>query len=352
MKFRYIRVQSGEMSEQNVLDEYKFIRNKIFDVDLIKIGSQIWSTNNMTITMTPNFGYNIPLVDISNSVELITDGDFSSSTGWTLSGNVTIDNNEAIFNETGTTTVSISQNRFVGIGLLIKVTYNITEYTSGSIQAYSNNWTSNTLGKIRNSADTFTEYFNVSTRFGSGSGTGAIGLISTTGFVGKIGSISIERVGWLNLNEAYDWFINDGVSENVATRNCMAWSYYNNDTNTGAIYGKLYNWYAIKAIQEQITAKGNWGWRIPSQEDYDLLIDYLGGEEVAGGKLKKDGTKYWDSPNEGTNESGFSAIGAGYRSGFDGEFYGLKTESRFWALDEPPTDTEKLFGYSLRLIKE
>ncbi len=56
------------------------------------------------------------------------------------------------------------------------------------------------------------------------------------------------------------------------------------------------------------------GWHLPSDAEWTTLTSYLGGESVAGGKLKEAGTAHWTSPNTGaTNESGFTALPGGYR---------------------------------------
>jgi uncharacterized protein (TIGR02145 family) len=89
-----------------------------------------------------------------------------------------------------------------------------------------------------------------------------------------------------------------------------AWCYYDNDPANGKIYGKLYNWYAVSDWRGLAPE----GWRIPSDEDWDKLIKLLGGNEVAGGKLKASDTTYWQSPNTGaTNETGFTGLPGGYR---------------------------------------
>ena len=88
------------------------------------------------------------------------------------------------------------------------------------------------------------------------------------------------------------------------------------------VYGFLYNYYALSDSRDIAAA----GWRVPSTEDYTTMIEYLGGESVAGGKMKETGTIRWNAPNSGaTNESGFTAVGAGYR-GIDGEFSSLKVD--------------------------
>ncbi len=73
------------------------------------------------------------------------------------------------------------------------------------------------------------------------------------------------------------------------------------------------------------------GWRVPYKEDWDKLINYLGGESVAGGKLKESGTLHWRSPNKGAgNSGGFNALPGGSCSFFDGAFFGPGTIAYWW----------------------
>ncbi len=77
-------------------------------------------------------------------------------------------------------------------------------------------------------------------------------------------------------------------------------------------YGVLYNWPA--SLDACPT-----GWHLSTDDEWTVLIDYLGGESVAGGKMKEIGTIHWDSPNTGaTNSSGFTALPGGrrYSNGF------------------------------------
>ena len=100
-----------------------------------------------------------------------------------------------------------------------------------------------------------------------------------------------------------------------------AWCYYNNDPANNATYGKLYNWYAVAGIHDNDPNTPNKilapdGWHVPSDTEWTILTDYLGGLDVAGGKMKATGTSLWQSPNTGaTNESGFSALPAGQNFG-------------------------------------
>lgn len=105
-----------------------------------------------------------------------------------------------------------------------------------------------------------------------------------------------------------------------------AWCYYDGDAANGAIYGKLYNWYAVNDPR----GLGPVGYHVPSNEEFTTLADYLGGYLVAGGKMKQTGTALWNSPNVGaTNESGFTSIPGGYRAQNIG-FNSIGGSATFW----------------------
>jgi uncharacterized protein (TIGR02145 family) len=90
------------------------------------------------------------------------------------------------------------------------------------------------------------------------------------------------------------------------------------------IYGKLYNWYAVNDPRGLAPE----GWKVPSSEDWITLIDYLGGESVAGGKMKT--ISGWNGSNTGaTNESSFSALPVGWRSN-NGNFNNLGSVGWYW----------------------
>jgi uncharacterized protein (TIGR02145 family) len=95
-----------------------------------------------------------------------------------------------------------------------------------------------------------------------------------------------------------------------------AWCYYNNDEENGKTYGKLYNGYAVKDPRGLAPE----GWHVPSDAEWEILTDYLGGADIAGFKLKETGTIHWQSNTGATNESGFTAFPGNYRD-YDGSFY-------------------------------
>lgn len=90
----------------------------------------------------------------------------------------------------------------------------------------------------------------------------------------------------------------------------------------------LYNGYAVNDIRGIAPT----GWHIPTKEEFETLIAYLGGEFVAGGKLKKIGSDYWIDPNVGaTDEVGFGLTGNGYRDS-SGYFQNLKAIASLWTI--------------------
>ena len=106
---------------------------------------------------------------------------------------------------------------------------------------------------------------------------------------------------------------------------------YNNDTAYRQEYGNLYNFYAILDSRNVCPT----GWHVPSNIEWNLLIAYLGGESIAGGKMKETGFTHWQTPNTGAdNSSGLTVIPAGYRysnNGFNhGGFHGLNGNGAIW----------------------
>ena len=93
-----------------------------------------------------------------------------------------------------------------------------------------------------------------------------------------------------------------------------AWCYNNNDASNNSKYGKLYNWYAVSKTTNGDKNICPIGWHVPTDDEWTVLTDYLGGESVAGGKMKEVGTKSWLSPNtDATNASLFTSLPGGSR---------------------------------------
>jgi uncharacterized protein (TIGR02145 family) len=141
---------------------------------------------------------------------------------------------------------------------------------------------------------------------------------------------------------------------------------YDNTPDNSTTYGKLYNWYAVNDSRNLCPS----GWHVPTDTEWTTLTDYLGGIDVAGGKMKETGTTHWNTPNTGaTNESGFTALPGGGRN-YYGTFDVIYDNGGWWSvtsddlthawsryvyyLDETVTrnNNTKTSGWSVRCIKD
>lgn len=107
---------------------------------------------------------------------------------------------------------------------------------------------------------------------------------------------------------------------------------YNNDEANCSTYGRLYSWSATmrNTTIEMTQGACPTGWHVPSDAEWSTLTTYLGGEAVAGGKMKEIGTMHWTSPNTGAdNSSGFTALPAGIY-GYNSMYMGMNTHTYFW----------------------
>ena len=122
----------------------------------------------------------------------------------------------------------------------------------------------------------------------------------------------------------------NGTGQTWSSRTTGARTVYGHSAANLVAYGYLYNWYAVADIKGLCPK----GWHVPSDSEWTTLTTYLGGEIVAGGKMKSTGTTYWNSPNTGaTNASGFSALPGGYRDD-DGSFLSIRSNAVFWSAAE------------------
>lgn len=106
-----------------------------------------------------------------------------------------------------------------------------------------------------------------------------------------------------------------------------AWCYYDNDPVNGSKYGKLYNWYAVND-QRGLAPKG---WHLPTDAEWTILSDYLGGADTSGRKMKT--SEGWNNNGNGNNSSGFVALPGGYRFD-DGRFNAIGDCATWWSSTE------------------
>lgn len=124
-----------------------------------------------------------------------------------------------------------------------------------------------------------------------------------------------------------------------------SWATNNNFLST-EIYGRLYNWKTAMNICPS-------GWHLPSDTEWETLINFLGGDTIAGGKLKSRGTAYWRKPNDGaTNSSGFAALPGGDKISYHvgsrqyESFSYLNDNAFFWSSTQNDRETARYMSLS------
>lgn len=184
-------------------------------------------------------------------------------------------------------------------------------------------------------------------------------------------TVTIGSQVWLKENLKTTKY-NDGdeisnIKDGTAWSNLTTGAYcdFENRSDYSATYGRLYNWYAVNTGKLCPT-----GWHIPSADEFTTLITFLGGQDIAGGKLKEQGTSHWLTPNTGaTNESKFTALPANHRLK-EGTWDGTSNNGGHWWTSTSSTatnawyyrmrfdntianlvDDHKTYGFSVRCLK-
>jgi uncharacterized protein (TIGR02145 family) len=124
----------------------------------------------------------------------------------------------------------------------------------------------------------------------------------------------------------------DLVTDNAGWEGLTSGAYCEYDNNPGNVnvYGRLYNWFAVNDGRNIAPD----GWHVSSDEEWTHLSNFLGGDAVAGGKLKEAGLTHWLEPNAGaTNETGFSGLPGGHRE-YGGNYVYIFWGGGWWCSNE------------------
>lgn len=340
------------------------LRKKDAKFPFVKIGSQYWTLKNHDLSVTPQ-GTVIPEMQANGNVEKVVNGGFDTDSGWIMGVGVTISNGKATSSGTSAYGSIVSQNITMVVGKSYSILIDI-EKISGITASlaiggvtYLNAMTS---GKYT-ATFIYSGAYNVLNLYEANNST----------WIGSINNISVQEIGWSGSQELYDGIYSQtsGTVEQktyAAVKAAAMWCNYNNDAPTGLIYGKLYNWFAVKLLQMDIDYYNAahpttpYGWRVPTQAEFQTLSTYLGGDAVSGGKLK---APYGDFNNAYSNNiSGWSGL-ASYTRRTDGFFgngllhnYTWKIESGFMELfnddyicHNNTINSDNRYGFVLRLIK-
>jgi len=231
---------------------------------------------------------------------------------WDTTGNPTLESNQG-FSQNGADTGSFTKSL---TGLIDHKQYYFLAYATNSFgTSYGNEITFTTLAQSWQCGDTID-------------------------YSGQIyNTLMIGTQCWFKENLNIGTRINGSDDQ---TNNTVIEKYCYNDIEANCnTYGGLYQW---DEVMQYVTTEGEKGlcpdgWHIPTHAEWTTLTTTLGGELVAGGKMKEVGTAHWLSPNTGaTNSSGFTALPGSYRN-INGDFNGLGSYAYFWSSTKATSTT-------------
>lgn len=158
--------------------------------------------------------------------------------------------------------------------------------------------------------------------------------ISWVLFDGQPSSVKIGTQVWMSENLNVTTYSDGSAIPQVTDPTAWAglttgaWCWYNNSSSLYSAYGKLYNWYAVTDARGLCPS----GWHIPTDAEWTTLESYLGGQSVAGGKLKTTGTSQWNPPNtSATNSVWFNGMPGGVRDGSSGYSINMGNYAYWWS---------------------
>ena len=185
----------------------------------------------------------------------------------------------------------------------------------------------------------------------------------------KYKTVKIGNQIWMAENLKTSKYTNGDIISNVYNGNIWkdltkgAWTWYKNDKNYESVTGKLYNGYAIKDVRGLCPID----WRVPSDQDWQIMVDYLGGDLLSGFNLKSNFG--WDLEGSGSNLSDFNALPGGSRKN-NGIYIGSGEFADWWSSTLSKSGTgygrslssnhnmvyrgeySHKYGFSVRCIKE
>jgi len=148
--------------------------------------------------------------------------------------------------------------------------------------------------------------------------------------------VQIGNQQWMLENLGADYFRNGDAIPQAETHEAWllagenkqpAWCYLENDKANGQKYGKLYNWYAVNDARGLAPV----GWHVPTDLEWKMLSNQIGGEDFAGEKMKS--SSGWNNHGNDFNSTGFTGLPGGYRSG-SGSFNSVGNNGIWWSASE------------------
>jgi len=285
----------------------------------------------------------------------------------TNEGGVNVISRGVCWSTLGNPTIELSTKTAdgTGVGSFTSSIFGLAENTTYYVRAYATNLKGTAYGSVISfKTQSSVLIFNPSLTYGT--------VVDIDGNIYK--TIAIGTQIWMAENLRAVKYRNGDIigTTSPATLDISSettpkyqWAYDSSENNT-ATYGRLYTWYAVTDSRNICPT----GWHLPTDADWQSLVNFLGGEDVAGGKLKETGISHWNSPNTGaSNETGFTSIPNGARNpsgsfesiGYSGHHWNSSTSgihsSGDWYMfyntsRAVRTGNPRAYGFAVRCIKD
>jgi endoglucanase len=185
-------------------------------------------------------------------------------------------------------------------------------------------------------------------------------------------AVTIGSLVWTVENLKVTRYRNGDSIANVTADNSWkslttgAYCWFNNDIANKAVYGALYNFYAVADTRNLAPA----GWHIATEAENATIDSLYGGTGMSGASLKESGTAHWTAPNYGSNTTGFTGVGTGYRTSNTGVFTNFGIHCFIWtsttngatgalrrqlinnSYTSQTAASDKKSGFSVRLVRD
>jgi uncharacterized protein (TIGR02145 family) len=170
-------------------------------------------------------------------------------------------------------------------------------------------------------------------------------------FTWMVDNYKCDRYSYKDLNKSYFDTImsllpfDTSLVDYIASKKsplALQWVYNGKDSNL-LNYGRMYTWWTVTDPRNMCPS----GWHVSTESEWINMIEFLGGYDLAGGKLKDTLNKYWETPNIGaTNYGLFSGRGGGYRTEF-GSYLNQMKFGYYWTSTQDPSDSASAICFAL-----
>ncbi len=290
----------------------------------LNMNTQYYVRAYATNSIGTAYGNELTFTTLTLSTPTITTADVTNITQTTATsgGNITSDGGATVTargvcwnTSSNPTTVNSHTTDGSGTGTFISNLTGLTANTLYYVRAYA----TNSVGTAYGNEVSFTT-------LQTGSCPGAVTYMGQT-----YNTIQIGTQCWFKENLNIGTRINGSQNQ---SDNSIIEKYCDSDLESNCdVYGGLYQWNEMMQYSTTPGVQGicPTGWHLPMDAEWTTLTNYLGGESVAGGKMKETGTAHWLPPNTGaTNSSGFTALPGGNRA-VGGWFGALTYYAYFWS---------------------